>query len=77
MIHIITFASTTLLWFWALQHSARQALYLSAGLALLLGIATELQQATIPGRNTQVWDLTANVLGVGIGYWLARRSARS
>lgn len=77
-LHILTFAFTTLLWIWAwlTQVEWRRALFISALMIMTLGVSTELWQATVPGRSTQIWDMSANLLGVAVGGWLAAQGRR-
>jgi VanZ family protein len=37
---------------------------------VLLGVITELGQYYVPGRNTDHWDLLADIVGVIFGVWL-------
>ena len=53
----------------------------AVGLGLLAGVADECHQLFVPGRNADVWDAAADVLGVAVGVglsaWLARRARRA
>ena len=48
----------------------------SITLGIVLGTVTELLQRLIPGRTVEIFDWTANVLGLGIGigaFFLVRK----
>ncbi len=40
---------------------------------VLLGLADELHQRYIPGREASVWDFAADAAGVTFGYFLVRK----
>jgi len=73
-IHLVTFAITTLLWWWALitNWTSPTALLLAMGLASILGIVTELAQVFASGRSTTWYDLLANLCGVCLIWLIAR-----
>ena len=55
---------------WALRPGA--ALAVAALLAGAVGVGDELRQTTQPGRVASWGDLIANLVGVGLGLWVAR-----
>ncbi|MGH7448425.1 MAG: VanZ family protein [Longimicrobiales bacterium] len=56
--------------------SWRGAWLLPIAIALLLGVADELRQRTVPGRSGEVADWLADVGGASAGVYLALRIAR-
>lgn len=74
--HIIVFALLTAIWFWALVvHLPRnRALVISIGVAVVLGIVTEIGQFFVH-RSSLMLDAMANFLGVALCVvWLKRSS---
>jgi len=72
-LHLITFGFTAWLWCFALAKTAlNESLWLVAIVLLGYGLSIEFIQSNIPGRNTQVWDMVANGVGIltGIGVWI-------
>ena len=54
----------------------RGAWLLPVAVALLLGIADEQRQRTVPGRSADVLDWLADVSGASVGVFIALRMAR-
>ena len=54
----------------------RGAWVLPVGIALLLGMADELRQLSVPGRSGAVADWVADVAGASAGAYIAMRMAR-
>jgi VanZ family protein len=59
-----------MLWFGFIYEPGRKYLLLGSGL-ILLGVALELLQGAGGYRSMEVWDASANGLGVAIGWLLA------
>jgi len=43
------------------------------GIVLLYGVSDEFHQAYVPNREASVWDVMADVVGGGLGFFLAAR----
>ena len=65
--HVIVFAILTAIWFWALvtQFPRNRALVISIGIAMVLGIVTEIGQYFVH-RSSLMLDAMANFLGIVI-----------
>lgn len=48
----------------------KKPLLVAALFSFLLGIFTEFTQQYVPGRSPSVFDMIANTVGVGLGYYL-------
>jgi len=44
---------------------------------IALGVVLELLQTLLPTRNFNIYDLSANVIGIVLAYWLVSRFYRS
>ena len=64
-LHLLAFALTCLMWFWALRaaFSQRNSLAAAALIAIALGIVTEALQTLTLDRHASVIDLVANIGG--------------
>ena len=76
-VHVIAFALTCALWFWAWHgHSGfRGSLALGCAIAIVLGAATEFLQSFAPDRYPSSIDLIANIFGTILAarlIWLQR-----
>jgi len=60
-----------MLWFGFIYEPGRKYLLLGSSL-ILLGVALELLQGASGYRSMEVWDASANALGVAVGWLLAR-----
>ncbi len=77
-VHIIAMSVTALLWCFAFN--IKDNLFSIASLAIVLvgyGISVEYLQGSVPGRATQWWDMLANSIGIGLGFWLWYRLKKS
>lgn len=72
--HTLTFALMFGLWCWALipHFRAASAPFIALLIVMTLGTVGEFAQTFIPGRYASAADMTANGVGVLLGWWLWR-----
>jgi VanZ family protein len=70
--HIVGFVLLVLVWWWAfVSHSgSRRALFISAIIALVLSVMTELLQTLVPDRSASLFDLIVNTLVTLATVWM-------
>ena len=79
VLHLGAFAGLTFLLCWSVPNRSGKRLnnvMIAGVLASAYGSIDELTQKFIPGRHCDIWDLIADVIGVGIGccaYLVAKR----
>ena len=73
VLHVVTYAVLGALWMWTLAGVASRPtrIALSMSLALVIGIALEWYQTTVPGRYGSVTDILLNSLGAALGIVIA------
>ncbi len=76
--HVIAFAVTTGVWWWALVERlpGSRALLAAGIIAVSVGGFAEMMQAFAPDRTPQLTDLVANGLGALLFSWALRRWTR-
>ena len=47
--------------------------WIALAIGILYGAFDEFHQSLVPNREMDVWDFTADLIGVTLGYWLARK----
>ncbi len=63
IVHFVLFFGFCILWYWYFVNS-KNSLWLSITIGILFGIVIEFyQQACIPGRSFDVWDIAADAAG--------------
>jgi VanZ family protein len=68
--HFMAYGSI-MLWFGFIYAPGKKYLHLGSSL-ILLGVALELLQGASAYRSMELWDASANALGVAVGWLLAR-----
>ena len=73
VLHVVTYAVLGALWMWTLAGIASRParIALSLSLALVIGIALEWYQTTVPGRYGSITDILLNSLGAALGIVIA------
>ena len=73
VLHVVTYAMLAVLWMWTLAgiESLPQRVALSFTLALVLGVALEWYQTTVPGRYGSIIDILLNTAGIVAGLVIA------
>ena len=73
VLHVVTYALLGALWMWTLAGIASRParIALSLSLALVIGIALEWYQTTVPGRYGSITDILLNSLGAALGIVIA------
>jgi len=73
VLHVVTYAILASLWMWALAgiESLPRRIALAFVLAVVLGVALEWYQTTVPGRYGSIFDILLNTLGVVAGLVVA------
>lgn len=77
-VHIIAMSLTALLWCFAFN--IRDSTFGVVSLIIVLvsyGLVVEYLQGSVPGRTAQWWDMLANSMGIGLGFWLWYRLKKS
>ena len=64
-LHLLAFALTCMMWFWALRgrFNPRNSLFAALLIAIALGIVTEALQSLTLDRHASLIDLSANIAG--------------
>ena len=73
VLHVVTYAILATLWMWTLAgiENLPRRIAISFVLAVLLGVALEWYQTTVPGRYGSIFDILLNTLGVVAGLVVA------
>jgi len=73
VLHVVTYAVLGVLWMWTLAgiNSTPVRIALSLMLAIVLGVALEWYQTTVPGRYGSITDILLNSLGAALGIVVA------
>ena len=73
VLHVVTYAILASLWMWTLagSESLPRRIAISFVLAVVLGVALEWYQTTVPGRYGSIFDILFNTLGVVAGLVVA------
>ena len=73
VLHVVTYAILATLWMWTLAgiESLPRRIAISFVLAVVLGVALEWYQTTVPGRYGSIFDILLNTLGVVAGLVVA------
>ena len=73
VLHVVTYAVLAILWMWTLAgiESLPHRMALSFVLALVLGVALEWYQTTVPGRYGSITDILLNTVGAVLGLVVA------
>ena len=73
VLHVVTYAILASLWMWTLAgiESLPRRIAISFVLAVLLGIALEWYQTTVPGRYGTIMDILLNTVGILAGLVVA------
>ena len=69
VLHVVTYAVLAILWMWTLAgiESLPHRMALSFVPALVLGVALEWYQTTVPGRYGSITDILLNTVGALLG----------
>ena len=69
VLHVVTYAVLAILWMWTLAgiESLPHRMVLSFVPALVLGVALEWYQTTVPGRYGSITDILLNTVGALLG----------
>lgn len=70
--HLVMYGVGGVLATWARRVRGPRAGAIGLLLVLLTGVADELHQATLPTRDSDFWDWTADAAGAGLGYLVTR-----
>lgn len=73
VLHVVTYAVLATLWMWTLAgiEGVPRRMALAFALALLLGVALEWYQTTVPGRYGTISDVLLNSVGIVLGLFAA------
>ena len=73
VLHVVTYAILATLWMWTLAgiESLPRRIAISFVLALVLGVALEWYQTTVPGRYGSIMDILLNTVGILAGLVVA------
>jgi len=72
MAHLVLYAvlGATLAWGKRCRPTSSPRPVVLWGVGVLYGVSDEWHQAFTPGRDVSLGDLTADAVGVALGYWL-------
>jgi VanZ family protein len=51
--------------------------WIAPAIGVLYGAMDELHQYFVPNREMDIWDFVADLVGVALGFWLARHADRA
>ena len=73
VLHVVTYAILATLWMWTLAgiESLPRRIAISFVLAVVLGVALEWYQTTVPGRYGSIFDILLNTVGILAGLVVA------
>ena len=73
VLHVVTYAILATLWMWTLAgiESLPRRIAISFVLAVVLGVALEWYQTTVPGRYGSIIDILLNTVGILAGLVVA------
>ncbi len=73
-IHIVAMCFTSLIWCLTLNIRTNKFGFLTLAIVLVAyGLGIEYLQGNVAGRTAQWWDMLANGIGLGLGFWLWHR----